>query len=272
MTARDVFRYDLRRLRRSWVPVVALLVYTLSVAFPVWVRFGEGYAIGSTLFILIPGTVFLLPIFALSLSLLSIAGERDDETARLQLGLPNSRREFVLGKLASRLLVVATVVLVPAVGLSVVLVSAYGLVWAPTVGVYWLLTLVLALVYTCLGVGLSTVTRSKGTAAGSGLAMYFLSVFAWSPLSFVSIPKSIEGTLRGALPLPSGWSLFVESLSPVTAFVRALELATTRAMPIPPAPDTATLLQPPVMLLILLAWCFLIVGVGIRRFERADLE
>ena len=273
MTAYDVFRYDLRRLRRSWIPAVALFVYTLSVAFPVWARSGGNHdTIGDMLFVLTPSALFLLPLFALALSVLAIAGERDDETARLQLGLPNSRRAFVLGKLASRLVVVSVVVLVPAVGLSAVFVWAYGTVWALTVGVYWLLTLVLAVTYTCLGIGVSAIVRSKGAAVAGGLVVYFLPVFGWSPISFVSLPKIVETRLRGTLPLPSGWSLFVEALSPITAYLRAIELAATRAMPIPPAPDTATLLQPPVMLVILLAWCCCAVAVGIRRFERAAIQ
>lgn len=272
MSTRDVFRYDFRRLWRSWVPALSLVVYTLSVGFPASARLGKDYGIGDNLFILTPISVFMLPIIALSLSLLAVAGERDNETARLQLGLPNSRREFVLGKLASRLVVVVGVVLIPAIGLSAVFVSTYGAAWAPTVGLYWLLTLVLAVTYTCIGIGISAAVRSKGSAVAGGLVAYFLPAFAWSPVSFVSIPKAIELQLRGTFSFPSGWSLFVEALSPVTAFVRALELAATRAMLITPAPDTATLLQPPVMLLILLVWCCCAVGIGIRQFERADLS
>lgn len=271
MTARDVLKYDFRRVRRSWGPAVAGLAYAVAVGFVV-VTQSSSEDIGQVLLVVTGLTTFAVPIIALSVSVSAVAGERDSRTARLQLGLPNSRRAFVLGKLASRLLVITGVVGIPAVGSSALLVSTYGVVWAPTVGVYWLVSLMLGSAYTCIGICLSSAVRSKATAAGSGLAVYFLSVFAWSPMSFISIPRILEGEIGSALPTPPGASLFVESLSPVTAYTRALELAATRLMLIQPAPDTVTLLQPPVMLLILAIWCCLTIVVSIRRFQRADLE
>ena len=85
--------------------VLALLFAGIAYGF-------SGYALSATETVVelfkVLGMVlaFLLPIVALVATYMAIAGERESGGVKFLLGLPNSRRDVFLGKLASRLGVV----------------------------------------------------------------------------------------------------------------------------------------------------------------------
>ena len=138
-----------------------------------------------------------------------VSGERSSGTAILALTKPLSRGAFVGAKIvAQQLLLVVATVLGTAVCLAMTAVvfdmaRTDRLVMAVA---FWLLYATLLVVVMTL---FSSAFRSRGAAAGAGLAFYFLVLLlsAWGPAArygFVGLVPAIRDALMGE-PLSAGW-------------------------------------------------------------------
>lgn len=155
-----------------------------------------------------------------------VSGERASGTAVLALTKPLSRGAFVVAKILSQgaLLVTAT-----ALGTAACLVMTAVIFQAPdaarlvTAVALWLLYALLVVVVMTL---LSAAFRSRGAAAGVGLAFYFLTFLfsAWGPAArygFVGLLPAMRHALIGQ-EVSSGW--------PVATAVGAMVLGTATAV------------------------------------------
>jgi ABC-2 type transport system permease protein len=138
-----------------------------------------------------------------------VSGERSSGTAILVLTKPLSRGAFVGAKIVAQvlLLVVATVLgTAVCLAMTAVVFDASLIGRLVTAVAFWLLYATLLVVVMTL---FSSLFRSRGAAAGAGLAFYFLVLLlsAWGPAArygFVGLIRAIRSALMGE-SLSAGW-------------------------------------------------------------------
>ncbi|MBI5617802.1 MAG: ABC transporter permease [Gammaproteobacteria bacterium] len=190
------------RLRSRWVLVAATVftVFALVIAF-----FGtasEG-AVGlqgldATIASLVSLVIYLVPLIALILGYDAVVGESERGSLDLLLSMPITRAEFLLGKFCGL-----------AAALAVATFVGFGLVgaifaWSLGVGamapylVFMLSTLALGCVFLSLAVALSVAAKSRVTAIGLAVALWFFYVLVYDLLLLGSLVAD-DGRYSGAV-------------------------------------------------------------------------
>ncbi|MFC4439261.1 MULTISPECIES: ABC transporter permease subunit [Natrialbaceae] len=225
------------------------------------------------------GGALVIPLVALVAAYLSIAGERESGSVKYQLSLPVSRTDVVLGKLLARSAVVTTALLV---AFAVGIVAAWVLVpdmsleygeYAAFTG----LTLLYALAYVCIAVGISAATASRSRAMAGAIGFFFVFNLVWNFLP-VGPVRMIEFVFdRLGVDYTETLLEFVFSLSPTGAYLNGMGLVFPEDFGPLHAAGAGTGVGDPFyvqdwfMLVILLGWVVLPLAIGRWRLERADL-
>ncbi len=206
----------------------------------------------------------------------SIAGERESGSSKLLLGFPHTRADIVIGKVLGRTAVLAVAILV---GLAATMVVVLGLFPSFAVGDYAIftaMTLVLALVYVGIMVGISATTGSRSRAIAFGLGTFVVLELLADMLPVAALFVSNGFTLSGVTSIP-GWIAFLNVVTPTAAYQNALgwflgdgsaataSLGASLGGPIP------FYLTGWMSLLVLAAWLVVPLTLGYRRFNGADL-
>lgn len=227
MSLYTVARDDFTNARRSYVVLGVVAVFTGLVALIVGLDAGhhpDPYrALTDVSFFMF----LVFPIVLAPLAYLAIAGDRDGGAIKYAMGLPNSRAEYVFGKLASRLGVALAAVLVG-------IVVAFGIAAAtyentPSVARFgWFAATSLLFAFSCIGlfVGISALTASRSRAMLGVFAAYFLLVPFWFGfLPVIGLP-ALLGTVADLLgtTISEETRFFVRSLSPATAYLLSTEV------------------------------------------------
>lgn len=296
MSWRSVATKDFEDVVRSWMLWAILGVFTVMMGIVAVGLLSGGtgdtsakqvYGLFHTL-----GGEFLIPLTALVVGYMAITGERESGGLRVLFGLSHSRRDIFLGKVCSRVstMVVASVVLV-AVTAGLIL-AAFGSVDFGLFFGFAGLTVLFAVSFTGIALGISATTDSRTKALGGAVGTYVLFMIVWDPLVAV-VYRLTQGDFPG-LEAP-GWYFFLQRLNPLTAYREALSLvadtyiaAMVGANIVEDIPDGK--LGAPMMLtnrvgdplpfyltewfsvLVLVAWFVVPVAVGYWLFERADLN
>ena len=158
----------------------------------------------------------------------AVSGERSSGTGILALTKPLSRGAFVVAKILSQVtLLVAATVLGTAVymGMTSVVFGGLDATRVVTAVALWLLYASLIVVVMTL---FSAAFRSRGAAAGAGLAFYFLTLLlsSWGPAArytFVGLVPAIAGALRGAA-VSSAWPVTTAVVAAVVGAVAAVRV------------------------------------------------
>jgi ABC-2 type transport system permease protein len=169
----------------------------------------------------------VFPIILAPLAYLAIAGDRDGGAIQFVMGLPNSRAEYVFGKLASRLVVALAAVLV---GVLVAFAIAAGTYEnAPSVERFaWFALTSLLFAFSCIGlfVGISAMTASRSRAMLGVFGAYFVLVPFWFGfLPVIGLPALLTtaADLLGT-SISRETLYFVETLSPATSYLVSTEI------------------------------------------------
>ncbi|WP_255190605.1 ABC transporter permease subunit [Natronobeatus ordinarius] len=221
---------------------------------------------------------FLIPIIGLVVGYRSIVGERESGTIRFLLGLPNTRRDVLVGKVLGR----AGVVAVPTaigfvVGALVIAVLYEGFDVLDYVGLF-LFSLVMGLVYVAIAVGISASVRTRAKALGLVITVYAVFDMLWA-----TVPMTLYWVLENELPgfdgLPA-WYLLLERLSPGEAlgaialtlvdFAGAGDFDLTAAGRV--AGEAPFYLENWFAWVIVGLWIAVPLGIGYLRFRRATLN
>lgn len=226
MTVTTVLRDDVRNARRSRVVVgvVGLFAALTALVFVSEVSvYDDPYR---TLFDVSALVAFAFPLIAAPLSYLAIAGDRASGAIKYAIGLPNSRREYVLAKYCSRGTVAAVATLVAtALGFGV---AAVAFVEAPDparFAVFGGVSALYAVSVTGVFLGLSALTRSRSRAMFATIGAYFLLVVFGAGL----VPVLELGTVLDAVESLLGTTLdesaraTVRNLSPANAYLHLTE-------------------------------------------------
>lgn len=172
--------------------------------------------------------IFLVfPLILAPLSYLAVAGDRERGTIKYALGLPNSRLEYVAGKLVSRL-GVALAGTVAGVGVGY-LIAVLTFDVAPSLERFLLFAAVSALyVVSLVGLylGISTVTAKRSRAMLGVFAAYFVLVPVWFGfLPIIGLPalfELISDTF--GVTISSSTQAMIQSLSPATAYLQSTDV------------------------------------------------
>jgi ABC-2 type transport system permease protein len=236
----------------------------------------------------------LLPIVVLIATYLAIAGERESGSIKFLLGLPNSRRDVVLGKLLSRLGMVTVAV---AVMFFVALIIALYRFAVFPVGVFvgvFAMTVLYGAVFVSVAVAVSALTSSRSRAVAAAVGTYFVSILVFF-LPGINVRQIVRFINEDVLGLGANIDLyqFVQYVSPFFAFQKALNLVVPERMQseffrsqrvdgparggregYEAAVEAVNLpfyLSNEFGLVILAVWLVVPLALGYWRFERADL-
>lgn len=271
---------DASRSLTLWV-VTGLLVVLVAgmVAIPSLLSADEPFA--QALYFLFSAVGLLIPIIGLLLGYNAVVGERESGSIRFLLGLPNTRRDVVWGKLLGRTgVIVAASVVAFAVGAAVIVWLYEGFVVSDYL-VLLAFTVVMGVVYLSIAVGVSASVSSRGKAIAGVLGVFVLFDVVWQ-----SIPSGIYYLLEGSWPTLYGegtlpaWFVLVERLSPGQALsavaITIVDVIDTAEIDLTAAGRVAG--EVPFYLetwfagVIVVAWIAVPVVVGYARFSRAVLQ
>lgn len=221
---------------------------------------------------------FLVPIIALLIGYGAVAGERESGSLKFLLGLPHTRQDVVLGKVLGRTGVVAVSILV---GFAAGMVAIFAFTGSFSVGTYLvftLLTVVLGFVYVCIGVGLSSMTKSTTRAAVGAFGLLGLFWLLWGVIAQLLLYLT-SGSVFPDPPLPDWYVTFL-SLPPGPAYGSALGAVLDEGSLAAASSYEAQGLiegglpivaQPWFGFVLLAAWAFVPLAIGLLRFDRVDL-
>lgn len=215
MTWFHVARKDFQDASRSlllWVLTGLLVLLVAGLAAIPYLLADDTPAFEDGLSFLFSPVGFLIPIIALIVGYRSIVGERESGTIRFLLGMPNTRRDVLVGKVLGRSGVVALPTVVGfAVGALVIAALYEGFDVLDYTGLF-LFSLIMGLVYVAVAVGISASvsTRAKALASVAGFYVVFEVMWTFIPMAIYWVT---ERSLPGFTDLPA-WYLFIERLSP----------------------------------------------------------
>lgn len=292
----DIARKDFEDAARSrllW-SLIAIFVAFLGMALPVAEQlFPEAVSVDAAK--ALSGVAMLSQLFVPGIALvagyMAVVGERQSGSLRVLLGYPFSRQAVVTGKVAGRILVTGTALLIGFAVASVLVLVLYGpprlTAFAGFVGA----GILLGLTFTGLAVGGSAAASSRGRAMAMTIGSFVGMVFFWKPIA-AGLYYVVNGSLPGVHA--AEWYFVLKRLNPLEAY-RVLagsalnaDVSPVPAFPVEDLPATVTpgqldlatrlggevpvYLEPWFSVVVLLAWGCIPVLIGIRSFERADLD
>ncbi|WP_423745917.1 ABC transporter permease subunit (plasmid) [Haladaptatus sp. SPP-AMP-3] len=264
---------DSRRSKGLWALIglyVALLALTVYVA-------PSDVSMTNVLRLLALVGIFIIPISALIIAYLAIAGERESGSIKFLLGLPNTRLDLVIGKFVGRSAVVAV-----GLALAFVIAAVEGSILLASVDIavlaqFFLLFLFFAVTYIAIAVGLSAACASRSRAMASSVGVFFVFNVLWT-VPAISPSRALRFLADDTLGVHLSAQIyeFVYLVSPPYAFQRAADLVFTDQQlyyfrVIGQNATVPFFLEKWFMLVILAAWLVVPLVLGYWRFERADL-
>ncbi len=198
-----------------WLLSVLLVLWGYRPSYVGWDALGANMTVG---YVQLAGTT-LLPLGVLLLSYQSVVGERRSGSLKFVLGLPLTRTDVLVGKVAGRSAGVAGPLCVAFGALGVVGLLDHGVFdLLPFVGVV-LVTLVYACIMVALAVSISTLASRTVTAAGAIFGGVFLPVVLfWTPLVTALFTRATDVPVDAFDPPAAGPLFLLLRLSPGGAY------------------------------------------------------
>ena len=261
---------DALRSRVVWGIVAVIAAMTsLSAALPLLVPEAGGGAEaaigGASQF-----AGLLVPIMALIAAYLSIAGERESGSLKVLLGLPPSRGEVLAGKFLGRGAAVAAGIASGFAISGAITAVLYGRLPVVAFLVTTALTVLLAVSFLGIAVGISALSETRARAMTLAITAYLGLTLLWD-----LAPNGVHLLVTGRLPAgnPPAWFLLVGGLNPTGAYNALVQRAllgggagTAVGGPSP------AYLSPVTFLAVMVAWAAVPLLVGYLGFRRADLS
>jgi ABC-2 type transport system permease protein len=279
-----VAKKDLRdsiRSRWLWVLTVLFVLFTAGIAyaFSVLEAGTEGdLTTLELLFFLQSPASLLIPIIALVISYKAVVGERDSGSLKVLLSLPHTRGDMILGKIIGRSTSLAAAVTIGFVTALLVIFWRYAEFDAGAYALFFLITLLFALTFIAVGVGMSSLVSTSSRALAAAIGFWVVFEFLWGALIFVLYYVTNGFSLDGFDATdPPNWLEFIQGITPGTAYgnaVTALLPENPNAVPgeITSTGDVPLYLEDWFGIVILVGWLLLIPTLGYLRFRAADLS
>lgn len=266
---------DAVRSRMLWAIAGVFLLFTVgSVVVRKTVLADTPGLPDATQFLTSPSSL-IIPLTALVVAYLAIAGERESGSIKILLGLPHTRADVVFGKLLGRTVVVAASILVAFAGAAVTLIALFGELPIVSFVSLTLITVLFGLTFVGIAIGASSLAATRSRAMALAISAFFLFQVIWDV-----VPVGIYYLVKGGLPNPSiqvpAWYYLLQVLNPKNAYTQASDLAFSGAGPIVSAEALTGSSVPFYVhnwfgLVILTVWLVVPVALGYWRFQRADI-
>ncbi|WP_136717415.1 ABC transporter permease [Halorientalis salina] len=284
MSVRTVAKQDFLSARRSRALWFATTLFALLA---VLIAYGsQGYRLSATEQVQNTFRSFgmvlavLLPIVALVASYMSIAGERESGGIKFLLSFPNTRRDVFLGKLASRLAVVAAGLTFIFLAATAVAVARHGAFPVGVVLGTYLVSLLYGSVFVAVAVALSSAVGARSRAIGAAVGSYFVLIVLYlvPTIRITALVQWVHDTMLGMEPNPHLYDA-VTYTSPYIAFRKALNLVLPTEMQqevfrgsLEAGGELPVYLTDEFSLVVFAVWLTVPLVVGYVRFEGSDLE
>ena len=216
---------DAARSKALWSLTALFVLFMAGMAY-VFTLFSDSAGASSELgsigllFFLVSPVTLLIPITGLVMAHKAIAGEVESGSAKFLLSLPHTRRDAVIGKVAGRSAVMGAAVLVGLLVAAVVVLALYDSFDAMAYAGFSVLAVLLAVLYTAIGVGLSALTKSGSRATILTAGFFVVFEVAWG-----IIPAGIYYLLNSSFGpggTPPEWYLLLNRIPPSSAFSSAV--------------------------------------------------
>jgi ABC-2 type transport system permease protein len=264
---------DAVRSRMLWAIVALFLLFTAGAVYVREAVLGETPGLPeATQFLTTPSSL-VIPLAALVVAYLAIAGERESGSIKLLLGLPHTRGDVVFGKLIGRTAVVAVGILVAFAGGAVTLLVLSGELPVVDFVLLTLVTVLFGLTYVGIAIGASALSATRSRAMALAVGAFFLFQVIWDIIP-LGVYYLVEGNLPGgALP---AWFYLVRVLNPNNAYTQAADLVFSGAGPFVSPQGVVGSPMPFYVqnwfgLVILALWLVVPVALGYWRFRRVDV-
>ncbi|GAA0240200.1 ABC transporter permease [Haladaptatus pallidirubidus] len=265
---------DAARSKMLWA-ITALFVLATAGGMYAVSMVNDNYTAKQTVGFLSSPATLIVPLAALVVAYLAIAGERESGSIKLLLGLPHTRRDVVLGKLIGRSAVVGVATIIAFVAGAIVLLVRYGSFPVTELLVQGIVTLLFGLVFVGIAIGFSSMTATRSRAMAGAIGLYFLFQLGWS-----IIPMGAYYLLEGGIPNPMDgfppWYLLLQILNPANAYVVVANFLTNpggqNMYQSLVTGDAPFYLEGWFALVILFVWLLLPVSLGYLRFRSVDLS
>ena len=229
MSSASVVRKDFRGARRSrmlWASAIVLGLIAALLAYVSGSSAGTSTETVQSLFRTLALIMsVLLPIVALVASYLAIAGERESGGIKFLLSLPNTRRDVFVGKLASRLTIVAAGIGFMYIAAISVALTRHGAFPAAVILGTLLVTAVYGATFVSVAISMSAAAASKSRAIAGAFGSYFVLVilYVFPVVQIPTMVRWLHTTILGADPNPDLYNA-VQYTSPYLAYRKAINL------------------------------------------------
>ncbi|MFT4889657.1 MAG: ABC-2 type transport system permease protein [Halobacteriales archaeon] len=264
---------DAVRSRALWGLSVVFLLFALVttyayVEFPDMLAGGDQSGVGLALYLAGVAGLFV-SLAAILVAYKALAGERESGSIKLLLGLPHTRTDVVLGKVIGRSGVLMLPILV-----AFVLAGIYAAMSLDPFGmadylIFVLMTLVLALAYVCIVVGISGSTGSTSRASALAIGFFLLFELLWDAISIGVVYVANGFAMPATFP---DWLFVVNQIPPSSAYSTALFAVIPDAMGRGGAGEIDAFYGTPWLGVVMLAfWIVVPLAIGHQRFNSTDL-
>lgn len=215
------------------------------------------------------GAGLLVPLAGIVLGYESIIGEQESGTGLLSLSLPLSRVDLVLGKLASRTVLLTGSIAAAALVTGVGMIATYPSFDAPTYAGLMVAIAGYGVVFLWLSIAISMALSTSRRVIAASFGMYLGLTLFWNVL----INLLVLILFRFQPPQePETWATFSTFLGPFTAYNYLLsELANIGPLPAVARTSTVEFITPAAAVLGLVGWACIPVIVGYLSFRKRDL-
>jgi ABC-2 type transport system permease protein len=250
---------------------IAMLTSYMYVEFPELLG-GEEELSGVGLGLFLAGFASLfIALTAIVIAYKALAGERELGSMKLLLALPHTRRDVVFGKVLGR---TATLALPVVLGFGAAGLYGYLMISAFSFVDYLIflgLTVVFALAYVSIVVGISGSTGSTSRASAIAVGFFLVFELIWDGVAFGLVYVTNGFALPAAMP---DWVFIVNQIPPSTAYTTAMMALIPDAMVMgdsAAAQIDAFYATEWLGVVVLVFWIVVPLAIGYRRFSRADL-
>lgn len=274
MTLSVVARKDFQDAVRSkllWALSALFVLFAAGIAYAYatidFFRNGPLSVLGLVNFIQAPTSVFVA-VAAVAVGYRAIAGERETGSAKLLLSLPHSRRNVLLGKVVGRTGVLAVPILIGFAIAALVVLALYNEIAVAEYVAYLVATLLYALAFVSITVGISATTGSTTLAGVGAFGFWAVFYFLWNYILLLVYYVVSGFTLNARVfASPPDWFRFLLQITPSSGYGSALVALTSQS-----APGTDVFYAQGWFGFVVLAfWIVVPLAVGYWRFDAADL-
>jgi Cu-processing system permease protein len=250
--------------------IFALLTFVVSY----FGSFGEGWqSLGLTIAGMMSLVQFLIPIIALILSYGAIVGEIERGSMSAFLSLPVKRVEIILGKFIGLSSVLGISVLVGFGVAGIIIGINIGEINIGEYIVFLLASILLGMVFVCLGLFTSSFFKRRSTAMGMSIFLWFFFSMIWSIIISgiaIMMVDDITSVVSSGLP---DWYFAVDMINPLSAFSALVSLNVGSVSSVGQGfigsyPD---FYSTPLLTFILLIWLAVFLFLSIIIFKKRDL-